>query len=162
MSTASITNPATTTTVTPTSARLGMMLTDLRLPTSKRLGGDLCVQSDTEGWLAHRLLEALLEHEINEREARRIGRHRNESGLSPSPSRARRRGARKVPMSGADAPTTTTAGGWGWRRRCAAPPSPGEATSGAVILCGRASPMPEHDTQAVTLKCQPSGLAWPQ
>ena len=60
-----------------------MMLTDLRLPTIKRLAGDLCAQSDTEGWPAHRLLEALLEHEINEREARRIDRHRNESGLSP-------------------------------------------------------------------------------
>ncbi len=83
MSTASITNSTTTTTVTPTSARLGMMLTDLRLPTIKRVAGDLCAQSDTEGWPAHRLLEALLEHEINEREARRIDRHRNESGLSP-------------------------------------------------------------------------------
>lgn len=83
MSTASITNSATTTTVTTTSARLGMMLTDLRLPTIKRLAGDLCAQSDLEGWPAHRLLEALLEHEINEREARRIDRHRNESGLSP-------------------------------------------------------------------------------
>jgi hypothetical protein len=41
-----------TTTGTPTSARLGMMLTDLRLPTIKRLAGDLCAQSDTEGWLA--------------------------------------------------------------------------------------------------------------
>jgi DNA replication protein DnaC len=60
-----------------------MMLTDLRLPTIKRLAGDLCAQSDTEGWPAHRLLEALFEHEINEREARRIDRHRNESGLSP-------------------------------------------------------------------------------
>ena len=83
MSTASITNSTTTTTVSPTSARLGMMLTDLRLPTIKRLAGDLCAQSDTEGWPAHRLLEALLEHEINEREARRIDRHRNESGLTP-------------------------------------------------------------------------------
>ena len=83
MRAASITNPTTTTTVTPTSARLGMMLTDLRLPTIKRLASDLCAQSDTEGWPAHRLLEALLEHEINEREARRIDRHRNESGLSP-------------------------------------------------------------------------------
>lgn len=83
MSTASITNATTTTTVTTTSARLGMMLTDLRLPTIKRLAGDLCAQSDLEGWSAHRLLEALLEHEINEREARRIDRHRNESGLSP-------------------------------------------------------------------------------
>ena len=62
---------------TTTSARLGMMLTDLRLPTVKRLAGDLCAQSDLEGWPAHRLLEALLEHEINEREARRIDRHRN-------------------------------------------------------------------------------------
>ena len=86
MSTTAITNSATTTTVTvtATSVRLGMMLTDLRLPTIKRLAGDLCAQSDLEGWPAHRLLEALLEHEINEREARRIDRHRNESGLSPS------------------------------------------------------------------------------
>ena len=83
MSTTSITNPATTTTVTSTSARLGMMLTDLRLSTIKRLAGDLCAQSDTEGWPAQRLLEALLEHKINERETRRIDRHRNESGLSP-------------------------------------------------------------------------------
>ena len=83
MSAASITTPAATTTTIPTSARLGMMLTDLRLPTIKRLAGDLCTQSDNEGWPAHRLLEALLEHEINEREARRINRHRVESNLSP-------------------------------------------------------------------------------
>ena len=44
MSTTSITNSTTTTTVTTTSARLGMMLTDLRLPTIKRLAGDLCAQ----------------------------------------------------------------------------------------------------------------------
>ena len=80
--TASNTAPTATTTAT-TSARLGVMLTDLRLPTIKRLAGDLCTQSDSEGWPAHRLLEALLEHEINEREARRIDRHRNESNLSP-------------------------------------------------------------------------------
>ena len=72
-----------TATATATSARLGMMLTDLRLPTIKRLAGDLCAQSDLEGWPAHRLLEALLEHEIHEREARRVDRHRNEAGLSP-------------------------------------------------------------------------------
>ena len=62
MNAASITNSATTTTVTvtATSVRLGMMLTDLRLPTIKRLAGDLCAQSDLEGWPAHRLLEVLL------------------------------------------------------------------------------------------------------
>lgn len=46
------------------------------------LGQRRVAQSDTEGWPAHRLLEALLEHEINEREARRIDRHRSESSLS--------------------------------------------------------------------------------
>ena len=45
-------------------ARLGMMLSDLRLPTIKRLAGDLCAQSDREGWPGQRLLEALLEHEL--------------------------------------------------------------------------------------------------
>jgi DNA replication protein DnaC len=77
--------PSATSSTTPiaTSARLGVMLTDLRLPTIKRLAGDLCAQSDTQGWPAQRLLEALLEHEINEREARRIDRHRAESALSP-------------------------------------------------------------------------------
>ena len=32
----------------------------------------------------HQLLKAFLEHEINEREARRIDRHRSESNLSPN------------------------------------------------------------------------------
>ena len=83
MSAASITQSKATTTVPNTSARLGMMLTDLRLPTIKRLAGALCAQSDLEGWPAHRLLEALLEHEISERERRRMDRHRQESGLGP-------------------------------------------------------------------------------
>ena len=60
-----------------------MMLGELRLPTIKRLAEDLCAQSDREGWRAHRLLEALLEHELAERESRRLDRHRAESGLSP-------------------------------------------------------------------------------
>lgn len=63
--------------------RLGVMLGELRLPTIKRLAEDLCAQSDREGWRAHRLLEALLEHELAERETRRLDRHRAESGLSP-------------------------------------------------------------------------------
>lgn len=65
-----------------TSARLDLMLTELRLPTVKRLAAGLCAQSDREGWPGQRLLEALLEHEMNEREVRRIERHRAESGLS--------------------------------------------------------------------------------
>lgn len=66
-----------------THARLELMLVELRLPSIRRLAGDLCAQSDREGWPGHRLLEALLEHEMNEREIRRIERHRAESALSP-------------------------------------------------------------------------------
>lgn len=66
-----------------TAGRLDLMLTELRLPTVRRLAADLCAQSDREGWPGHRLLEALLEHELAEREARRIDRHRTESGLAP-------------------------------------------------------------------------------
>jgi DNA replication protein DnaC len=63
--------------------RLELMLTELRLPTIKRLAADVCAQSDREGWPGNRLLEALVEHELSERETRRIERHRAESCLSP-------------------------------------------------------------------------------
>jgi len=63
--------------------RLGLMLTELRLPTIKRLATGLCDQSDREGWPARQLLERLLEQEMNEREVRRLERHRAASGLSP-------------------------------------------------------------------------------
>lgn len=63
--------------------RLGMMLTELRLPTMKRLAADLCAQSDREGWAARRLVETLLEQEMAEREVRRFERHRAISCLSP-------------------------------------------------------------------------------
>lgn len=66
-----------------TSARLGVMLTELRLPTMKRLVPEVCVQSDRQGWPGQQLVETLLEHEMNEREVRRIERHRIESNLSP-------------------------------------------------------------------------------
>lgn len=66
-----------------TNARLSLMLNELRLPTMKRLAAEVCAQSDREGWPAHQLLESLLEHEMNEREVRRIERHRIESNLNP-------------------------------------------------------------------------------
>ena len=68
---------------TITAGRLELMLTELRLPTIKRLASEVCMLCDREGWPAQRLLEALLEHEIAEREARRIARHRAESCLQP-------------------------------------------------------------------------------
>jgi DNA replication protein DnaC len=62
-------------------ARLGIMLTELRLPTVARLWPEFTKRSDKEGWQATRLLGALLEHELAERASRRIQRHRAESHL---------------------------------------------------------------------------------
>ena len=47
--TASRATPVSTAATTATSNRLGLMLTDLRPPTIKRLAGDVCAQSDSEG-----------------------------------------------------------------------------------------------------------------
>ena len=63
-------------------ARLPIMLSELRLPTVKRLWEAIAAQSDREGWRAERLLAVLLEHEIAEREQRRLARHRFESNLA--------------------------------------------------------------------------------
>lgn len=62
-------------------ARLPLMLTELRLPTIKRVWNELAAQSNNEGWPAERFLGALLEYEIAEREMRRLVRARNESQL---------------------------------------------------------------------------------
>lgn len=71
------------TTMTAEAARLPVMLTDLRLPTVKRIWQGVAEQADLEGWRAERLLVALLEHELAEREQRRLARHRAESNLVP-------------------------------------------------------------------------------
>jgi len=68
---------------TAEAARLPLMLTELRLPTIKRLWGDLAEQSNREGWPAERFLGVLLAHEMAERETRRLARARAESQLPP-------------------------------------------------------------------------------
>ena len=69
-------------------ARLPIMLSELRLPTIKRLWTDLAEQSNREGWPAERFLGALLAHEIAERETRRLARARADSQLPPGKSLA--------------------------------------------------------------------------
>ena len=64
-------------------ARLMLLLTELRLPTIKRRWEALAGQSNKEGWPAERFLAALMEHELAERETRRLARHRAESQLLP-------------------------------------------------------------------------------
>ena len=61
--------------------RLSLMLNELRLPTIKHIWGDFAAQADKEGWPASRFLAALAEHELAERDRRRIERHLAEAHL---------------------------------------------------------------------------------
>ena len=56
-------------------ARLSLALGDLRLPAIKVIWPDFADRADKEGWPAARFLAALTEHEIAERDRRRIERH---------------------------------------------------------------------------------------
>ena len=56
-------------------ARLTLALNELRLPAMKALWPRFAEQADKEGWSAARLLSALVEHELAERERRRTERH---------------------------------------------------------------------------------------
>nr|AAC69481.1 ATP-binding protein [Pseudomonas aeruginosa] len=63
--------------------RLSLLLNDLRLPAIKQIWSSFAERSDTEGWPAARLLMALAEHEIAERDRRRIERHLRDARLLP-------------------------------------------------------------------------------
>jgi len=64
-------------------ARLSLILNDLRLPAIKILWPDFAARADKEGWPAARFLAALAEHEIAERARRRVERHIEEARLPP-------------------------------------------------------------------------------
>lgn len=63
--------------------RLTLILNDLRLPAIKHNWPEMAARSDKEGWPAARFLAALAEHEIAERDRRRIERHLGEARLPP-------------------------------------------------------------------------------
>ena len=64
-------------------ARLGLTLTELRLPTIRQLWPDLTARADKEGWPAAQLLCLLTEHELAARSQRRMERHLEEARLPP-------------------------------------------------------------------------------
>jgi len=64
-------------------ARVELLLAELRLPALKLVWADLAAQADKEGWPAARFLAALAEHEMAERARRRIERHLAEARLPP-------------------------------------------------------------------------------
>lgn len=63
--------------------RLTLILNDLRLPAIKQDWPEYTARADKETWPAARLLAALVEHEIAERDRRRIERHLLEARLPP-------------------------------------------------------------------------------
>lgn len=63
--------------------RLALILNDLRLPAIKLNWPEIAQRADKEGWPAARFLAALAEHEIAERDRRRIERHLGEARLPP-------------------------------------------------------------------------------
>ena len=64
-------------------ARLSLLLNELRLPAIKAMWPQFAEQADKEGWPAARFLAAIIEHELAERDRRRIERHLAEARLLP-------------------------------------------------------------------------------
>jgi DNA replication protein DnaC len=63
--------------------RLGMMLNDLRLPAVKHVWKTFADRSDKESWPAARFLSVIAEHELAERDRRRVERHLGDARLLP-------------------------------------------------------------------------------
>jgi len=64
-------------------AKLPLLLNELRLPSVARLWPDFAARADKEGWPAARFLTTLAEIELAERARRRIQRHLQEARLPP-------------------------------------------------------------------------------
>jgi len=93
-------------------ARINLLLNELRLPAIKVLWSQFAEQSDKEGWTAARFLAAIAEHEIAERGRRRIERHLIEARL-PSGKTFYSFDFEAVPMI-SKAQVTALAAGDGW------------------------------------------------
>ena len=63
--------------------RLSLILNELRMPAIKHVWQQFAARSDKEGWPAARFLAAIAEHELAERDRRRVERHLNEAKLLP-------------------------------------------------------------------------------
>jgi DNA replication protein DnaC len=69
--------------ITVDTARLPLLMTELRLPSIARLWPEFTERADREGWPAARLLAALAELELADRARRRVERHLAEAHLPP-------------------------------------------------------------------------------
>lgn len=104
---------------TADTARLPLLLSELRLPTIARLWPDFAARADKEGWPAARLLTALADLELAERARRRIERHLAEARLPPGKTLATFDFAAVPTLSKAH--VTALAAGTGWLEKGANP-----------------------------------------
>src|ERR1019366_4555181 len=116
--------------------RLTLLLNELRLPAIKHLWEKFTERSDKEGWPAARLLMALTEHEIAERDRRRLERHLGEAKLLPGKT-LENYDFQAVPMS-SKAQGAARGPGDGWRDkganlRLGGPPGGGKSHLGSAI-----------------------------
>jgi DNA replication protein DnaC len=93
-------------------ARLNLLLNELRLPAIKVLWPQFAEKSDKEGWPAARFLATIAEHEIAERGRRRVERHLVEARL-PAGKTFDNFDFEAVPMI-SKAQVTALAAGDGW------------------------------------------------
>jgi DNA replication protein DnaC len=117
-------------------ARLNLLLNELRLPAIKVLWPRFAEQSDKEGWPAARFLATIAEHEIAERGRRRIERHLVEARL-PAGKTFDNFDFEAVPMI-SKAQVTALAAGDGWLGKGAnlllfGPPGGGKSHLAAAI-----------------------------
>ena len=117
-------------------ARLNLLLNELRLPAIKVLWPQFAEQSDKEGWPAARFLATIAEHEIAERGRRRIERHLVEARL-PAGKTFDNFDFEAVPMI-SKAQVTALAAGDGWLGKGAnlllfGPPGGGKSHLAAAI-----------------------------
>ncbi|WP_050426597.1 IS21-like element helper ATPase IstB [Bradyrhizobium tropiciagri] len=117
-------------------ARLNLLLNELRLPAIKVLWPQFSEQSDKEGWPAARFLTTIAEHEIAERGRRRIERHLVDARL-PAGKTFDNFDFEAVPMI-SKAQVTALAAGDGWLGKGAnlllfGPPGGGKSHLAAAI-----------------------------
>ena len=116
--------------------QLDLMLLALRLPAIRALWKNFAERADTEGWPAARLLAALAEHELAERDRRRKERHLGEARLPPGKSLDRFEFAAVPTLSKARIHALAAGDGWleqGVNLLCLGPPGTGKTHLAAAI-----------------------------